>query len=188
MIVTIGLGVVLFLGYLRGYRRGLFWELFEVFGTIVSAILAASLYQNVSAQLVKQITLTTADSPALTYFSNQVLAQIKSPLAAMLSFSLIFFLSGLILRLLSLILRPIARKITFGKLGRFLAGLLAAAMTYVSLQVVLTLLSLVPNASVQSLLASSPFAHWMIFDTPLSSQKLLQLIIGNTLHIPYTNL
>lgn len=184
MILTVILIALLALAAYRGWRRGLFLEVISLLSMLVSALIATFGYRWLTELLTHFVTPVTSSSQTLAILNSALLQKIESPIVAAVAFSLLFAAANIAIRLLTLALRPFRKILGFGKIGRFVAAILAAATAYFSLQLFLTFLALVPVASLQQLLAGSDFARWMITQTPVTSSFLLKLFIENILHIP----
>jgi uncharacterized membrane protein required for colicin V production len=157
-------------------------QIFATLSMAISALLALYGYQWVSGLLKKLISISTAGTQ-LAVLNNGILSQIDIPLFASLAFSLIYLVVGLVLRVILLIIRPFRRVLGLGRFGRCLAALLSLGVMFFSLAILLTTLSLLPINGVQSFVASSNFAKWIITQAPLTSHWLLQLFVENLTHL-----
>ncbi|GAB2027576.1 CvpA family protein [Lactovum odontotermitis] len=185
MILTGIISVLLLLSFIEGWRRGLFLELMNLLAAAVSFVAASLLYQEYSAKLVDYFSLTVP-SESLTILNDAIVKKATAPFFAAFTWFIIFIGANVVLHLFLLLVRRFAGLLSFGKPGRFIAGLLSLIVCYFGIQLCLTLLSLFPLANLQNFLASSDFARWMVLKTPISSGALLKLFVENMIHLsPY---
>lgn len=167
-----------------GWRRGLFVQLMTFVSMILAGMMAILGYQWLSGVLRSFLLVSVRSGSSLQVLNNAILTQIDGPIFASISFTLIYLLVRIVLRLLMTFLRPFRKFLSLGKFGKFLSALLAFVISYLSLQLTLTMLSLFPITSLQNFLAGSDLARMIILYSPLSSHFLLQLFVENLTHVP----
>ncbi|MDR2977626.1 MAG: CvpA family protein [Streptococcaceae bacterium] len=182
MILTGIIVVILLLTFWEGWRRGLFMELLELLSTVIAFVVASLFYQEYSVKLVNYFKLSLP-SDKLQVFSRLLSSKASDPFFAAFTWLLIFIAVNVTLHMFMLIFRRFRHLLSFWKIGRLIAGILAVLVTYFSLQVFLTLLALLPQNNVQSFVASSDLARWMVLHTPISSHALLKLFVENIVNV-----
>jgi uncharacterized membrane protein required for colicin V production len=167
---------------MKGWRRGLFLQLMSLLASLFSFVVASLFYQEFALKMISYLKLSVP-SDSYQIISKSVLTGASQAFFASVAFSLLFISANIVARLFLLVVRRYRRLLSFGKIGRGIAGILSLLVTYFSLQLALTLLALLPVSGLQTFLSSSQLAQWIVLHTPISSNALLHLFISNMLHI-----
>lgn len=182
MTLTLILIVFLIGAFINGWHRGLFLELMSLLSTIFSFVVASLFYKDLANKMITRLSL---EVPKGTYqiIDKTVSSQASQSFFSSISFLVIFIVASIFAGLFLLFFRKFSNFLSFGKLGRLVAGILSVLVTYFALQLLLTLLALLPVNDLQTFLSSSGFAQYIILHTPISSNALLHLFINNVLHL-----
>ncbi|UXV60256.1 CvpA family protein [Lactococcus cremoris] len=182
MILNLIILVALIWAFMVGYSRGLILQVIYSLGTLLAAFIAANNYKELAQQLSVWVPFSNATQNShLLLFSDKLLFQLDEAFYASIAFLAIFVVIYLIVRLIGLFLHFALSPL--GENGKIIAGVLGFAATYFGLQMLLTALSLVPIATVQSQLDASFLARFVVLHTPISSGILQNLFIENIVHI-----
>lgn len=179
MLINLLILILLIWAFLVGYSRGLVLQALYSLGIIISAIIAFLNYKELDSKLTMWVPFSSATADSrLLFFDNNLLFQIDDAFYAGLAFMIIFVASYAVIRLVGLFVH-ITRLQPFGKTGKIIAGILGLGATYFGIQMAVTLLALVPMATVQNHLNASALVRLMVSHTPISSGLLKNIFIEN---------
>lgn len=158
-----------------GYRRGLALQGFYFLGSLLSLFVASLYYQGLGQWLYLWVPYASATEGASTYFyKSSQLFDLDRVFYAGLAFFLIYLLTYCLVRFLGLFLHLadlFSLDVPVSQLG---AGLMSVVVTWIGIEMVVTILTTVPIGFVQERLHSSLLVR-MMFDTPVISQFLKSL-------------
>ncbi|MDO4903370.1 MAG: CvpA family protein [Limosilactobacillus sp.] len=174
MVLTTLIIVILAASYLHGHHRGLLMMVLYSAAYIISWI-AARLVAPVAGSLVTGMLPNVSDSSS---YSGSLLSSVdlngffSRGIAFILVFSIVSFFCHWFIRRISWVSRlPI-----IGTIDRLLGGILAFAIGYIIIFVVLLVIQLYPGAWWQLQMANSGLARWIINQTPELAQLVMQAI------------
>lgn len=181
-IILIGL---LILGVLRGLKRGFILQAFHLIGFIVAFIVAAMYYDNLSNKLEMWIPYPDlAEGETWAVFLEAL--PLESAFYNAIAFAIIFFVTKIILNIISSMLDFVAELPILNSINGLLGGILGFLETFFILFVILYIVALIPNGSVQQAIEGSSLAAFIIDHTPFLSAQIKSLwfdhvisLIGN---------
>lgn len=174
--------VVLAWSFYIGYSRGLVLQVYYVFASVLSLILASGFYKDLAKIFYLWVPFANATQGSKNaYFESQYLFDLDKVFYAGLAFLLVYTLVYVGLRVLGILMHLFRFVSPDTRLLNSISGLLAVMVTWVSLQMALTVVSTIPMAAIQDQLQASWLAHAMITSTPITSGLLKQLWLTNIL-------
>ncbi|KAB7706002.1 hypothetical protein F9802_13130 [Bacillus aerolatus] len=169
--IDIILLLFLFSGIVVGLKRGFILQFFHMASSIIAIIAAFALREQV-APLLKWIPMPPIDgNPALGILS----AGFESFYYGAIAFILIFMLVKIALSVLASFINVVAHIPIIREVNKIGGGILGFVEIYVVLFVLLYLGMLLPQAGIQSMIADSAVADYMIRNTPYLSDALKNL-------------
>ena len=167
MIVDIIIGILLISGFITGFKKGLIKQAISTVGLIVVVVLSFALKNNLSIFLYKKI-------PFFTVGLLKNYAPLNILLYELLSFFILFIIFSIILKIILKITGIVENIISdedgvFRTLFKFLGGILGVFEAYISIFVILLVLSM-PIFSIN-------------FTKYLNKSKLKNHIMNNTILI-----
>ncbi|NQG98183.1 CvpA family protein [Streptococcus suis] len=171
--------IVLAWSFYIGYSRGLIVQAFYTFSSIFAMIVAAGLYKKVADVLYLWVPFANATEGSTSYFfDSQYLFDLDQIFYAGLGFLLVYFLVYVIMRLLGIFVHLLTFADPDTATSKLIAGGLAVLVTWISLQMVLTIAATVPLALIQDNLSKDILSKVMIDFTPITSAVFKNLWIG----------
>ncbi|MGP4075757.1 CvpA family protein [Halobacillus sp. K22] len=167
---------ILIIGILIGLKRGFILQLFHLIGFIVSFVVAAMYYDDLSPKLTLWVPYPElpADSSWAVFVENMPLEQAFYNAVA---FAILFFGVKIIIHIIASMLDFVAELPILSSLNTLLGGILGFIENYILLFVLLYFAALVPLEMVQNALDRSFLAQFIIEHTPVFSEQLKTLWI-----------
>jgi uncharacterized membrane protein required for colicin V production len=184
MIISLVIIAYLLLTFLIGYRRGFFLELMSILSTIFSLVIAKLFYLKLTSKLIAKLSLDVPKNVKLQVFDSGSFKNISNSFFSAFVFMALFFATLVIFHLLMIALKRFRKVLSFGRLGKIIAGLIALALSYFSIQLILTTLAIFPLKVLQDNLATSSVARWIVLESPISSNFLSHLFIDTIASLP----
>ena len=174
--ITIVILLILAWTFYIGYARGLVLQLFYSGSAIVSMIVAAHFYKNLSTVLSLWIPYANATQGSVTYFyPNSQLFDLDKVFYAGLAYFIVFSVVYCLARFLGIFVHLAPLWKLNQPWMKILSGLLAMGVTIFVLQMGLTILSTVPIAFIQNHLQGNMLLRFLISHTPMTTQLLKYL-------------
>ncbi len=178
--VSLILLIVLAWSFYIGYSRGLILQVYYVFASILSLMVAAGNYKKLASFLYLWVPFANATEGAKNYFfASKYLFDLDSIFYAGLAFLVIYVLVYALMRFLGIFMHLVSFASPETRTANIISGALSVLVTLISLEIVLTILATIPIATVQNLLQDSFVANAIIQYTPITSSLYKQLWIAN---------
>ncbi|HEL1556698.1 CvpA family protein [Streptococcus suis] len=178
--ISIAIILVLAWSFYIGYSRGLVLQAFYCLGSIIAMMIATATYKKLFSFLYLWVPFANATQGSSTYyFDEKYLFNLDKVFYAGLAFLLIYILVYILVRFLGIFVHLLEGFNPDTQLTNLISGFLAVLVTFVSLQIVMVLLSTIPLTVVQEKLHSSFLANFMIQYTPFTSSFLKSLWLSN---------
>lgn len=178
--ISIVLILVLVWSFYLGYSRGLVVQTFYSLGSIVALTIATATYKSLILFLYLWVPFANATQGSSNYyFDEKYLFDLDMVFYAGLAFLLIYVLVYAIVRFIGIFVHLLEAFNPDTKTTNLISGALAVLVTFISLQIVMVLLSTIPLAIIQDKLHSSFLANIMIQYTPFTSSFLKSLWLSN---------
>ncbi len=163
-----------------GYSRGLVLQVFYSLSSLLALVVATATFKNLAAFLYLWVPFANATQDGATYyFDEQYLFDLDKVFYAGLAFLLMYLLVYTIMRFVGIFIHLLEGFNPDTQVTNLISGGLAVLVTFVSLQIVLVLLSTIPLAIIQDKLHGSFMANIMIQYTPITSSFLKSLWLTN---------
>lgn len=179
--LTLVLLLTLAWAFYIGYRRGLILQVYYGFAALVALWFSGLYYQQLAATLSLWVPYASATQNASTYFfESSLLFSLDKVFYAGLAYLILYTLAYSVLRFLGIFLHLIKVDLpwsdSYTRLG---AGAMSVLVTWLSLQMGLTILATLPLDMVQNQLHQSLLANIMIRHTPIMTGFLHQIWLTN---------
>lgn len=179
MILTFLILLVLLWTFYTGWRRGIIGQIVYFIGYGLSFVVASQYYEVLGEKLQLWIPYPEAalNQNMLFYQANQVLNLDQSFYAAM-GFMTIMAIGWLLTHFIGVFFRSRGQGIV-SHLNRFIGAIVNMIFGYIGIFLILYVLTLLPVDSIQTQLAQSQLAQWMIENTPALSEWIYTWWITN---------
>ncbi|MFD2829155.1 CvpA family protein [Corticicoccus populi] len=165
--------VLLIIGLVAGYRRGLVLQSLHLIGTISAVIIAALNYETLSARLDLIMPYpSTAESLANPIFPD--IASAEYAYYDMSAFFMIFIVSKIVIQLIVSAFDYFQQVSVFGIVGDILGLVLGIIEMIYVLIVVLYMLALIPADITQNFVIDSSIADFIMDHTFILSDKFIE--------------
>ncbi|MDQ8821041.1 CvpA family protein [Streptococcus ruminantium] len=178
----ISLAIILILAwsFYIGYSRGLVLQVFYSLGSVIALVVATATHKQLAGVFHTWVPFANATQGSkLYYFDEKYLFDLDKVFYAGLSFLLIYVLVYAFFRFLGIFVHLLEGFNPGTQTTNLISGGLAVLVTFLSVQIVMVLLSTIPLAVVQDKLHSSLLANIMIQYTPFTSGFLKSLWLSN---------
>lgn len=174
--LTILILLILAWQYYIGYSRGLFLQLSYLIGSIVSLFLASLFYKPLGNWFYLWVPYGSPTDGASTYFfDNKYLFSLDKVFYAGLAFFILYLFFYTLVRFLGVFLHLLDLERFNGQIKtRYIAGVLSVLVTWMGIEMMLTVLATIPADVIQDTLSRSLMAKLMI-NTPVMGQFLQNL-------------
>lgn len=171
--MTLILLIILLIGLIVGYRRGIILQTLHLIGTIAAIIIAAKNYEALGSRfyLVMPYPSTAAPNPVLENVANQEYAYYY-----MFAFFLIFIISKIIIQIIVSGFDYFQQVASGGLITSIIGSVLGLVEVIYVLVVILFFVAAVPFAPVQEAIADSSIANFILDHTFIVSDKLIEWI------------
>lgn len=177
--VTILILLYLGLGIYSGARRGLAVQLIHLIGYAVTLIIAFWRFRPLSRLLEMYVPYPSfIPGNHLALFSDAQALGMDSAFYQLFSFFVITMLGWLVVRVISVMILSVARLPIIRQFNTVGGAIFGVLFHYVTLFIVLSLLAMVPNDSIQALFQGNSLATLIVRYTPILSSQVLHLITG----------
>lgn len=178
--ITLVLLIVLAWSFYIGYTRGLILQGFYTASSVIALIVATAKYPKLAALYYLWVPFANATEGSSTYyFDSQYLFNLDRIFYAGLAFLTIYVVVYAIMRFIGIFVHLVRFATPQGLYFDLASGVLAVIVTWISLQIGLTILATIPLDMVQNYLHDSWLANAMIEWTPFTSSFLKNLWISN---------
>ncbi|MFD1317578.1 CvpA family protein [Loigolactobacillus zhaoyuanensis] len=162
--------IIIFLAYAYyvGTRRGLAMQGVYTIGCLIAFIIARLGYLAMAPKLTLLIPYQSAtETSQFAFFSHKTGLELDNAFYAAIGFLLILFIGWLATRFIAVLLQQLTFYPLEPRLNVVGGGVLSAVTVYIGVFLFLTVLALIPSASIQSLLSHSLLAQGMVRFTPI---------------------
>ena len=178
--ITLAIIFILVWSFYIGYSRGIVLQTFYGLGTIVSLMVASAHFMKLAQFLYLWVPFANATQGSYNYFFDEkYLFDLDKVFYAGLSFLLLYVAVYALVRFIGIFVHLLEGFNPDYQLINLISGIVAVMVTFISLQIVMVLLSSIPLAVVQEKLHSSFFANFMIQYTPFTSSFFKSLWLSN---------
>ena len=161
--------IVLLSGFLMGYIRGGILQIFHLLGYVIAFVVARLFNEDFGLFLSKIIPYPniTDETSMWTLFVNAT--NLEAAFYNAIAFLILFFIIKFMVRRIAKVFNLVTKLPVIRFLNRVIGSGLGFLQAYLVLFVVLFLLALTPTESMQSLIAESNVATFIIGSTPVLS-------------------
>ncbi|HFI0644470.1 TPA: CvpA family protein [Streptococcus suis] len=163
-----------------GYSRGLVLQAFYGLSSILALVIATATYKKWTAFFYLWVPFANATQGSSTYyFDEKYLFDLDKVFYAGLAFLLVYILVYGLARFVGIFVHLLDGFNPDTRTTNLISGAMAVLVTFLSLQIVLVLLSTIPLAVIQDKLHGSFLANLMIQYTPFTSSFFKSLWLSN---------
>ena len=173
--LTLVILFILFIGAYSGYRNGLITGLIRTIGYTLSLIFALNYYERLSEIIYLIVPYPSPFSPVENpyhYYEMDMLFTIDQSYYYLVSLFAIFIIGWVITRFISHVLSYFVENLyvpePFNRIG---GGIIGFIVNYLTVFLILFILSTIPYDAIQNRLAGSSLADNMLTSTPFLSKK-----------------
>lgn len=170
MVLAVIFGIAVIIAFVNGYRKGLVRTIAQLGGYVFLTIIATMLAHPVG-QLVTKL-LTSASAAYRPTVPTFVLDKGVQFLASGISFSLIFFIGGIIVHNLLKSLKFIQKIPVVGGINAIIGGTVSALIIYVIGFFILSMLSVMNITWVHQQFVAAPILNNILDNTPIISNQI----------------
>ena len=165
--------IILLIGLIVGYRRGIILQSLHLIGTIAAVIIAATNYETLGSRfyLVMPYPSTAAPNPVLENVANQEYAYYY-----MFAFFIIFIISKIIIQIIVSGFDYFQQVASGGLITSIIGSVFGLIEVIYLLAVILFFVATVPFAPVQQAIVESGLANFIMDHTFIISDKLIEWI------------
>ncbi|MGM9902976.1 CvpA family protein [Enterococcus sp. 10A9_DIV0425] len=174
---------ILLIAFFSGARRGFALQGIYLIGYILSFIAARTFYKTLASQLELYIPYPAVTSTSKLVFFDQAFSfRLDEAFYAGVAFLMILFVGWLLTRFVGVFIHgltyiPILRQVDW-----IAGGILAVIGTYVTLFLILRLLTFVPVAVIQDQFSGNNLARFMVEKTPVLANRIYDLWVTQIIH------
>ncbi|HFR3426099.1 TPA: CvpA family protein [Streptococcus suis] len=172
--------LILVWSFYIGYSRGLVLQAFYGLSSILALVIATATYKKWTGFLYLWVPFANATKGSSTYyFDEKYLFDLDKVFYAGLAFLLVYILVYALARFVGIFVHLLEGFNPDTRTSNLISGGISVLVTFLSLQLVLVLLSTIPLAVIQDKLHGSFLANLMIQYTPFTSSFLKSLWLSN---------
>lgn len=173
---------ILLIAFFSGARRGFTMQIFYTIGYILSFIAAQHFYKSLASHLELYIPYPAVTSNSKMVFFDQTFSfRLDEAFYAGVAFLLILFAGRLITRFIGIFVHSLTYVPILRQVDWIAGGVLSVALAYVTIFLLLSLLSFVPVAAIQDQFSGNSLAHFIVDKTPFLTDKIQNLWIDNVI-------
>lgn len=170
----------LLLSFYVGYRRGTAYQIVFSIGYLLSFIAARTFYQQLGSHLDLFVPYPSVTSESkMVYYSVEQAFNLDKSFYAGVAFVLILVIGWLVTHLFAIFFKDLLFKVLIPQYDGIVAGILQLVVCYVSIFLVLKLVSFVPMALIQNQIEGSWYARFMIEHSLFLSSQFNNLWVTN---------
>lgn len=163
-----------------GYSRGVVLQTFYSISSIVAFIIATASYKKLVTFLYLWVPFANATQGSTNYyFDEKYLFDLDQVFYAGLAFLMIYMIVYAVMRFVGIFVHLLEGFNPDTQMTNVISGVLAVFVTFLSLQIVVIILSTIPLAVIQEKLHGSFLANVMIQHTPFTSGFIKSLWLSN---------
>lgn len=167
--------LLLIIGLITGYRRGLILQSLHLIGTISAIIIASLSYETLASRLDLIMpypsTADTLTNPILTD-----IADVENAYFNMSAFFIIFIVSKIVIQIIVSAFDYFQQISVFGIVGDILGLVLGFIEVIYVLTVILYMIALIPADIAHEFIMNSSLAEFLLDNTFILSNKLIELL------------
>ncbi|MCG1009282.1 CvpA family protein [Salinicoccus sp. ID82-1] len=171
--MTLLILILLIIGMVIGYRRGIILQLLHLIGTISAIIISALNYERLASRfdmiMPYPSTAQTVSNPLLPEIDNAELGFYK-----MVAFFMIFVVAKIVIQLIVSAFDYLQQVDAFGRTGDILGTALGLIEMIYILVVILFMATVLPLENVQTTLENSGLARFLMDNTFIISDKFIE--------------
>lgn len=165
--------LLLIFGILRGIKRGLIVQAFHFVSFLIAFFVASRFYESFAGMLEMYIPYPPLDGETWAFF--EATFNLETAYYSMIAFVVLFFITKIILSIITAMLDFVAELPLLNLVNKGLGALFGFFEQYLVLFIIVFVISLLPVAQIQSLIADSNIARFMIEQTPIFSNRIMSL-------------
>ncbi len=168
--------LLLLVGFVIGWKRGLFKQIMRFVGSILAMIIAYALAETVSPLLRSFIPFPNLGNSSIL---NIVLSNgiVENAFYNAIAFVITFIIAKIIISILTSVLNVAARIPVLKQVNSLAGGVFGLVETFLFVFVVLLVASLLPIGAVQAQMEGSILAGFIVNKTPYISGMLQNLLV-----------
>ncbi len=167
MIFNLVIGLILVLGFLVGFRRGFVTEVLSLVGFLIS--------------MTAGFLLTTPITNSLIHlFLKDDYADGWHMIIRLIVFTLLFSTVWQVIRIIRRGLQPVTKLPVISQANALLGGGVSLITRYLIIYIILNFLILFPNQEIHQQYNESAVSQWIVKQTPMLSQKLVDFWTSHT--------
>src|SRR5699024_6202343 len=169
--------IILLFGFLMGLKRGFILQALHLVGYIVSFVIAVMYYDKLASKLSLWIPYPDISDNSLWANFLQSLP-LENAFYNAIAFAIIFFAVKIILQIVASMLDFVSAIPILGTINKLLVAIFVFIEVYVLIFIVLYILALTPLEKVQTWMNDSSVAMFIVEQTPILSEKIMDLWFG----------
>ncbi|MGX7173826.1 CvpA family protein [Enterococcus ratti] len=180
--LTLLIVFILLMAFFSGARRGFLMQVVYTVGYILSFFAAQFFYKDLAKHLELYIPYPAVTSHSRMVFFNQAFSfKLDEAFYAGVAFLLILFIGGLITRFIGIFVHSLTYIPILRQVDWLAGGLLSVVIAYITIFLLLSLVTFVPIDSVQKQFSGNSVARFIVEKTPFLTDKIYKLWITNVI-------
>ncbi|MBF8808420.1 MAG: CvpA family protein [Enterococcus lacertideformus] len=173
---------ILLIAFFSGARRGFSMQIVYTVGYILSFIAAQYFYKNLASHLELYIPYPAVTANSKMVFFDQLFSfRLDEAFYAGVAFLLILFVGSLITRFIGIFVHTLTYIPILQQVDWLAGGVLSVIVAYVTIFLLLSLLTFVPVDIIQKQFSGNSLARFIVEKTPLLTDKIYNLWITNVI-------
>ena len=173
---------ILLIAFFSGARRGFTMQIFYTIGYILSFFSAQYFYKSLASHLELYIPYPAVTSNTQMAFFEQAFSfRLDEAFYAGVAFLLILFAGGLITRFIGIFVHSLTYIPILRQVDWIAGGLLSVVLAYITIFLLLSLLSFVPVTAIQNQFSGHSLARFIVEKTPFLTEQIQNLWITNVI-------
>ena len=174
---------ILLIAFFSGARRGFAMQVVYTIGYVLSFFAAQHFYKQLGRHLELYIPYPAVTSTSKMVFFDQAISfRLDEAFYAGVAFLLILLAGALITRFIGIFAHSLTYVPVLRQLDWLAGGVLSVVVAYVTIFLLLSLLTLVPVDFIQNQFSGNSLARFIVEKTPLLSDKIHDLWVTNIIN------
>ncbi|EOL42237.1 hypothetical protein RV11_GL002154 [Enterococcus phoeniculicola] len=180
--VTLIIFLFLAIAFYSGARRGLTLQLVYTVGYFLSYLAARHYYKELAPKLELYIPYpSVTENSQLVFFTKEMGLELDQAYYAAIAFLIVLFIGWLVTRLIGIFAHSLTYLPILHQFDWVAGGLVSAALMYIGIFLVLSLLTLIPVDFIQNQFRASGLARSIVENTPVFSKQIQDLWVNTIL-------
>ncbi len=174
---------ILLIAFFSGARRGFAMQVVYTVGYVLSFFTAQYFYKQLANHLELYIPYPAVTSTSkMVFFDQAVSFRLDEAFYAGVAFLLILFAGGLITRFIGIFVHSLTYVPILRQVDWLAGGVLAVVVAYVTIFLLLSLLTFVPVDFIQNQFSGNSLARFIVEKTPLLTDKIHDLWVSSVIN------